>query len=64
MKKINNNICYLIILFFTGSMIGWFLEMIAFKSSHSNFTWIEIILNLRGVFTALVLYSSFYLGRN
>lgn len=49
MKKINNNICYLIILFFTGSMIGWFWEMVAFKSSHSNFTWVEIILNLRGV---------------
>lgn len=49
MKKENNNLCYLIILFFIGSVIGWLLEMIAFKSSHNNFTWIEIILSLRGV---------------
>lgn len=49
MKKVNNDICYLIILFFIGSVVGWLLEMIVFKNSHNNFTWIEIILNLRGV---------------
>ncbi|MCR1841827.1 putative ABC transporter permease [Murimonas intestini] len=49
MKKIMNNTCYWTILFFTGGIIGWLLEMIAFKGSHVNVSWIEIVLNLRGV---------------
>lgn len=47
MKKVDN-ICYWIILFFTGSILGWFWEMAAFKCAHSTVPWTQIVLNLRG----------------
>ncbi len=48
MKKVDK-ICYWTILFFTGSVIGWFWEMAAFKCTHSSVSLTEILLNLRGV---------------
>lgn len=49
MKKVNTNFVYFTILFFAGSILGWLWEMAAFKCTHSGFSWIEIIQNLRGV---------------
>lgn len=49
MKKDNTNAVYFIILFFSGSILGWLWEMIAFKYTHNSFGWIDIIQNLRGV---------------
>lgn len=49
MKKDNANVIYFIILFISGSILGWLWEMIAFKCTHDSCRWIEIIQNLRGV---------------